>query len=55
MRNLAKKLEPFAEKLFITLGIILLPLWFPLVLIWVVVDPVYRIRLGDRKATRKKG
>lgn len=35
--------EGIGEKLFIALGIILLPIWFPLLCLWVIADPPYRI------------
>jgi hypothetical protein len=35
--------EGIGEKLFIAWGIILLPIWFPLLCLWVITDPPYRI------------
>jgi hypothetical protein len=37
-------LETKGEIVFIALGIATLPIWFPILVLWVVIDPKYRIK-----------
>lgn len=37
-------LNSIGEKVFIALGILFLPIWFPIICLWAVVDPPYRFK-----------
>ena len=54
MKKLLQRIERAGEKTFIFFGIVLLPLWFPLLMIWVLWDPFYRIELWRKRAGHTK-
>ena len=45
MNRLESRFESMFEIAFICIAIALLPVWFPCIFVWVVVDPYYRFQL----------
>jgi hypothetical protein len=45
-------LEVTGEKLFFILGIATLPIWFPIMLLWVIIDPSYRVKIWQSRKER---
>lgn len=43
MNQFLKVIEHWGEAVFIFLAVATLPVWFPLLAIWVIVDPFYRV------------
>jgi hypothetical protein len=50
MTKLINTIERWGEAIFIILAILTIPIWFPIVVTWVVVDPTYRISIWCNKS-----
>jgi len=37
-------INSIGEKVFVALGILLLPIWFPIICLWAIIDPPYRLK-----------
>ena len=53
MNRLESRFESMCEIAFICIAIALLPVWFPCIIVWVVVDPYYRFQLFKKGITQK--
>ena len=49
MNRLESRFESMCEIAFICIAIALLPVWFPCIIVWVVVDPYYRFQLFKKE------
>lgn len=49
-----KGIEKWGEIPFLAISIATLPVWFPILAIWVIVDPFYRIAM-QKKINKSKG
>lgn len=54
-RKIFRTIEKLGEIPFIIFGIILLPLWFPAVVLWVVLDPSYRFTVWVSRQSIAEG
>ena len=41
--------ENIGEKIFLIFGIVTLPIWFPVLALWVIFDPAYRIKIWQNR------
>jgi hypothetical protein len=46
-------LNSIGEKVFIALGILLIPIWFPIICFWALVDPSYRLKRKLRRIAKR--
>jgi hypothetical protein len=49
-----KVIEKWGEIPFLAISIATLPLWFPLLALWVILDPPYRIAIWKNRRTISK-
>jgi hypothetical protein len=54
-RKIFRTIEKLGEIPFIIFGIILLPLWFPALVLWVVLDPSYRFTIWVSRLSVAEG
>ena len=54
MRIFLKILDRFGQPVFITLAVMSIPIWFPFLVVWVLIDPAYRWAMWRQREVHRR-